>query len=237
MNYKEPIIRNVDDLMGKKKAVSKKRNAPYLPDNPLMCLVISRTGGGKTNVVLEMILQGILPFDELIVYSKTLDQPKLAFLRANIQEAEKKGKRRIGTFVDNENDLPSPESLDPKKKKLVLFDDVLEENQDKKMSKYYTRGRHVGCNVVFAAQSFFNIKKSAIRTNANYLMLFKNIPKGDIQNLSRLYCPDISVKEFERFYYSGTKKDHSFVTVDLEKNVDNGCYKHGFTKIFNPRCM
>jgi len=82
MNCKEPVIRNVDDLMGKKKKVNKKRNAPYLPDNPFMCLVIAKTGGGKSNVIIEMILQGILQFDEIIVYSKTLDQPKLAFLRA-----------------------------------------------------------------------------------------------------------------------------------------------------------
>jgi len=118
-----------------------------------------------------------------------------------------------------------------------LFDDVLEQSQDKKMSKYYTRGRHAGCNVIFAAQSFFNIKKSAIRTNANYLMLFKNIPKGDIDNLARLYAPDLSVKEFRKFYYAGTKVDHSFVTMDLEKNVDNGCYKHGFTKVIDPRSL
>lgn len=232
----EPTIINLDDVVNKKKN-KHKRNAPFLPDNPFLALVVGKSGSGKTNVIINAIMQNMIPFDEIIVYSKTLEQPKLAYLAENIRQAEKKTKTKIGTFVDNEAELPAPQDLDPKKKKVVLFDDVLEEAQGGKMSMYYTRGRHVCCNVIFAAQGFFRLKKSAIRENCNYILLFKNISKGDIQQIGRLYAPDISIKQFEKFYYSGTKAPHSFVSMDLEKSVENGSYKHGFTKVVDPRTL
>lgn len=241
----EPVIGNFDDIVNKGKKSKKRppKNAPFLPSYPLMGIIVAKTGSGKTNNLMWMIAGDgngkppMIYWDKIMLYSKTLDQDKYAWLIQNVKAVERKTKQQIGIFTDQESELPTPEQLDPKFKHLLILDDVLEEKQGNLMSRYFTRGRHVNCDVIFCSQSFFDMKKGAIRQNATYLQLFKGISPGDIQNIARLYAPDVSVKEFKRFYDIGTQEDHSFVSVLLNKSIKNGAYRHGFTKVVDPRSL
>jgi hypothetical protein len=52
------------------------------------------------------------------------------------------------------------------------------------IGNYFVYGRHNNINIIYLAQSYFQLPKKSIRDNANYLILFP-LGKSDINSLYR----------------------------------------------------
>ena len=78
------------------------------------------------------------------------------------------------------NNLPEPEEIG--KGSVIIFDDMLTEKQDK-IANFFLRGRHRDISCFFLSQAYNKIpKKSGIRENFNFLVLFKQ----DLVNLRQI---------------------------------------------------
>ena len=74
-------------------------------------------------------------------------------------------------FFESASDVVDPRELSPDKKKLMVFDDLRLERQNK-CKAYYTRGRRSNVDCFYLAQNYFRLPRQTIRENANFICLF-----------------------------------------------------------------
>ena len=109
--------------------------------------------------------------------------------------------------------LPEPEEI--VKGSLIIFDDILTETQEK-IANFFLRGRHRDISCFYLSQAYTKIpKKSGIRENFNYLILFRQ----DLVNLRQIYTEYVTDFSFEKFRQMCAicwKEQHGFLVIYFE---------------------
>lgn len=137
-------------------------------------------------------------------------------------------------FFETEDDVPDPGDLSKDNKNLMIFDDLILSKQNK-IEAYYTRGRHSNVDCVYLSQNYFMLPRRTIRENANLFILFKQ----DLKNMNFLYsdhvASDMSKEEFREFCRQvWSSKEHSFITIDMSSDPNNGKYRKNFDEFYIP---
>lgn len=74
-------IKNIDEFSSDNKS-KEKRHSAILP-NYLRCIIAGPSGCGKTNLLISLIeSEHGIKFENLYIYSKTLEQPKYKYLES-----------------------------------------------------------------------------------------------------------------------------------------------------------
>jgi hypothetical protein len=200
----------------------KSRHGILFP-NTVRSLILGSSGCGKTNLIYFLLVnENGLRFENLYIYSKTLEQPKYQLLKRIINEID-----GVNIFTFFENDaVISPENVLPNS--VFIMDDVIGEQQNI-IREYFSRGRHNKVDIFYLAQSYSKVPKQLIRDNANLIVLFKQ----DETNLKHVYnehCSgDMSYTEFKHFCVTCWNRDRfSFVVICKDSERDNGRYRLGF---------
>lgn len=199
------------------------RHGDLFPGN-VRALILGSSSAGKTNVLLNLLVhENGLRFENLYIYSKSLYQPKYQYLfnlLKNIQD--------IGVEAyENGDKVVQPNEA--KENSIFIFDDVINEKQDK-IASYYSMGRHRNVDSIYLAQSYAKVPKHLIRDNANMIVLFKQ----DNLNLKHIYedyvSTDMTFNEFrdlcKNVWESG--QGRPFVVIIPEFPLNNGRYRNGF---------
>lgn len=119
-------IRNIDDSVSDGISTTY-RHSELLPDS-IRCLIIGKSGCGKTNLLLSLIESPLgINFENLYLISKTLSQPKYKYLESLLESIE-----GVGFFKYLSPDQMIAASK-VKPNSLVIYDDVI---CDKKPRKY-----------------------------------------------------------------------------------------------------
>lgn len=199
------------------------KHGALFPNN-MRVIICGPSGCGKTNALLSLLLDPHgLKFENIYIYSKTLEQPKYQLLQ-NVCHAVKD----LGyhTFHDN-SDVIAPNEA--KLNSVIIFDDVSCEKQDN-IRLYFTLGRHRSIDCFYLGQTYSKIPKQLIRDNTNMLILFKQ----DDLNLRHVYddhvAADMSWNVFKQMCHSCWNfEKYSFLLIDNESdNVNGGRYRRGF---------
>ena len=191
--------------------------------NILRCGIFGPSGSGKSNALLTILVH-VKPYTNLYLCSKTTYQDKYRLLDELIQNYNKKRRKGKIKFkpISNTTDLPQPEDIE--EGSTVIFDDILTENQTN-VANFFLRGRHRGISCFYLSQAYVKIpKKSGIRENFNYLILFRQ----DLVNLRQLYneyITDFSFDKFRQLCNHCWRQPFGFLVID----VDGKCkYKNKF---------
>lgn len=197
------------------------RHGPLLP-NTIRCIVCGPSNCGKTNVVFSLLTDPKgLRFENLYVFSKSLQQPKYVLLSQIMRSVPE-----VGYFTfDNSEDVPSPETA--KENSVMVFDDVACDSQDQ-MRAYFSMGRHKSVDCFYLSQSYTRVPKHLLRDNANLLLLFRQ----DDLNLKHVYDEhvnsDMSFTQFKNLCTDCWNKDRfSFVVVCKDFDLNAGRYRCG----------
>lgn len=186
---------------------------------PFRIGIIGRTGGGKTNELLNLIRMFSNPkgtFKDLIIYCRNKSEPLYDYVLEKIPDA------KFIEVSDESNILPI-DSLE--EQTLVVFDDLLPLMTDKavvkKVADYFIRGRKQGgvngVSMVFLSQNFFGIPK-IVRQQLNYVILKKINSNRDLSTiLSEFPLGDIDIKQLKNIYASTSKGIESSLMIDLNK--------------------
>lgn len=200
-----------------------KRQGPDLPQN-IRCIVAGGSSSGKTNLVLSLILSAHgLSFENLYVFSKTLNQPKYEFLRKVMKGVPE---IRFKEFSDGSQMGEIPHNT------LILADDIAMDSQFEKFSKIvFSRGRHFGLNVFLLVQSYAQTQKHMVRDNTNLVIVFRT----DTLNLKLLHrdsASELPFNVFERISNRAWEKEFNFLCIDKTLGTNNGKYRINFTDYF-----
>ena len=158
-------VKNFDDLV--KDDLKVKRHGNLLPSS-IRALVCGPSNCGKTNSVLALLTHpNGIRFENVYVFSKSLNQSKYTFLERLLSSV-----KGIGYFKFNEHEqVISPDEVKPNS--VFLFDDLVGIKNLNHIRSYFCMGRHKLVDCFYLCQTYACIPKHLIRDNTNFLILFK----------------------------------------------------------------
>jgi len=131
---------------------------------PMRCLIIGSSGSGKTNLLCNIIIKYWIPYENLYIYTKNIEQP----IYESIKEVFAK-LNNVEVYITNE-DIISVDECKPDS--LVVFDDYILDKQDR-IKEYFIRSRSKNISLIYVSQNYSLLDLKAIRTNCNFLIIFK----------------------------------------------------------------
>lgn len=198
------------------------RHSELLP-NSIRCLVCGPSGCGKTNLLLTLLLEPKgLVFENIYLYSKSLNQPKYVFLSKVFSRVPEVN---FFTFSDKTEVTTPEETLN---NSIIIFDDVSMEDQEP-IRLHFSMGRHKGLDCFYLCQTYSKIPKQLVRDNANFIILFKQ----DEMNLKHAYDDhvntDMSWDTFLNMCRACWNKKYGFLVINKDAEMNTGGrYRRGF---------
>lgn len=198
-----------------------RRHGSVLP-NTIRCIICGPSNCGKTNVLISLLESPHgARFENVYVYSKSLQQPKYRYLEQVLEPMSEIGYR---AFSDSRDVLPPGEALPDS---IFVFDDVACDKQDT-IREYFAMGRHSNIDCFYLCQTYAKIPKHLIRDNANLLILFRQ----DGTNLKHVYNDhvntDMTYEEFCALCRECWQRKYGFLVIDKDSELRNGRYRRGF---------
>lgn len=219
-------VGNIDERTARN-SLKKKRHSELLPNN-LRCIIAGPSGCGKTNMLISLIeSEHGLKFENIYLYSKTLDQEKYKYLCEMLRPI-----KEIGCYTFTASDkIIEPNQIE--KNSLIVFDDVINDRGINKtvVRNIFTLGRHRSLDVVYIVQSYTKLSKHLIRDNCNFVMLFRQ----DDLNLRHVYndfgvSADMNFNQFRTFCIECWRKPFGFACISLEHEFNKGRYRKNFNE-------
>ena len=103
----------------------------FMPKDTFRMLICGNSGSGKTYLLYHMLIEPLLYFDEIHLYTKNLDQEKYQNLMNKMNEMSRTVDYDIMN-VSNDRIIPINDTDYEDNQKLVIFDDyVCEKIRDK----------------------------------------------------------------------------------------------------------
>lgn len=218
-------IKNFDELV--QQNVRERRHGDLLPSS-VRAVFCGPSNCGKTNALLTLITHpNGLRFENVYVYSKSLNQPKYKFLKRLLEIVKGVG---YFPFADHEQVI-KPE--DTKPNSIMIFDDVACEKQDN-MRAFFCMGRHRDVDCFYLCQTYARIPKHLVRDNTNLVVLFRQ----DEMNLKHIYDDhvntDMTYTQFKDLcLVCWNESKYGFVVIDKDRELNEGRYRKGFDCFIN----
>lgn len=215
-------MRDLDDIMSSN--CSKPRRHSTLLPSSIRCIIAGPSNCGKTNLLISLIeSENGLSFENIYVYSKTLEQDKYKYLEHLL-----KPMKNIGFYKFSSSD----QVIHPSKTRqnsIIIFDDVICEKNQENIKSFYCLGRHRNIDCFYLTQTYARVSKHMIRDNCNFVILFKQ----DDMNLRHVFddmgiACDMKYNEFKQFCWACWGEKYGFAVIDLDSDVNNGRYRKGF---------
>lgn len=218
-------IQNYDEIISSSDGPKQRRHSELLP-NTIRSIIAGPSNCGKTNLLVSLIeSEHGLKFENIYIYSKTLNQDKYKYLRSLVESVD-----GMGFYAFSSSDqVIAPSEAKPNS--IFIFDDVICDKNQENMKNFYCLGRHYGTDVFYLTQTFTKVTKHLIRDNCNFLILFRQ----DEMNLRHVFndysvASDMKFDEFSTFCHSCWKEKYGFAVIDLESDPNNGRYRKGFNQ-------
>ena len=180
----------------------------YSTDHPYRILIIGGSGSGKTNTLLNLINEQN-DIDKIYLYARDLSEPKYEYLIKKCEDAGIKHVNNPNAFIQCSNTMDDVyENINEynpirKRKKLIVFDDMIEDIMTNKkfqsiIKELFIRCRKLNISLVFITQSDFSVPKD-VRLNSTHLIMKMNNRK-EWQNIAIDHSADIDYKDFIKIY-------------------------------------
>lgn len=198
---------------------------------PLRCLIVGSSGSGKTNLLLNFIydMKGV-PFKNLYVFSRSINQPAYKQLHNYYEKLEHKLGKTVARFFSTCDELIPLDECEVNS--LVVFDDCLLDSQSK-IKDYFIRGRHKGISCIYLSQSYGRVDMQVIRNNVNMLCAFNQNKHYTKRIYDDFVGSDMTYVAFENLCKVCWSKPHGFITIEMNKKPHKGKYKCLLNKVLN----
>jgi hypothetical protein len=229
MTYTNIEFKNYDNVV---KQGNYKNKHPLAPQWPFRVLMVGGSASGKTNVLMNFLLNNLLYYDKLFLYSTSLDQPKYKYLIDTITDLCNENELNLSDVLftaSSVDEIVNLDTLDPSKQNLVVFDDMLIEKDQGVFCQYFVRSRHYNCSCFYLSQSYFATPK-LIRQNSTHFMLWKTNGKN-LDHITNELAGSMEVAEFKRLFKQITGEPYQFVFIDPFNKVPKLRFRKGLDQI------
>ncbi|KYM97335.1 hypothetical protein ALC62_11979 [Cyphomyrmex costatus] len=218
-------VTNFDGKVQTNKEMRKHGN--MLPSS-IRAIICGPSNCGKKNVLISLLESpNGVRFENVYVYSKSLQQPKYRYLENLLAPIEE---INYFTFSNNSEIIPPSEGLP---NSIFIFDDVACDKKDA-IRDYFAMGRHANVDCFYLCQTYAKIPKHLIRNNANLLILFKQ----NGTNLKRVYNDhvntDMPYEDFCDLCRKCWQQKYGFLVIDKDSALANGRYRKGYNDFAVP---
>lgn len=173
-------------------------------DLPFRGLVCCGSGGGKSNLVMNLLFLMNKTFHKIIICTKA-EEPLYTYLKDKIKDVE----------IYYQGQIPEFEKLD-KQNGLVIFDDLCLDKDQSKIGEMFIRGRKLNYSMIYISQSFYQTPK-LIRQNCNYIWLGRGLMKRDLNTILSEFALGLEKNELESMYNDLTRECMNFMMIDFNK--------------------
>ena len=180
-----------------------------MPDDIFRMLMCGNSGSGKTNLLLHMLIEPLLYYDEIYLYAKNLEQNKYQYLLKIMDTISEKAGYDVLT-VSNDKIIPINDLDYEDNQKLVIFDDYICEKNQNKIVDYFLQGRYKNCSVIYLSQSFYKTPND-IRINCSHYCVF-DFPSSRDRNMMSSEL-GVDKEQFKK----ATKKSISFCMLPNQR--------------------
>lgn len=236
-------IQNMDKFVEQyvPKKCHKNKN-PLAPQHPFRLLAIGPTGGGKTNIIVDLVINHLC-FDKIYIYATDLEDEKYLATIALFESLNKQYKELNETdediieYSDSLNGI-EVKQFNPEKQNLVIFDDMVTESKknQKIINDLFIAGRKTpNCSLIYQTQSIFDTP-DLLRKQASMLVLLDVNDEGEINEIAKRYRTGITFQEFKELYYKCISQKYGFMVVDRKVPVGDPLkYRCGFDQLWIPK--
>jgi len=174
---------------------------------PFRAIICTASGGGKTNLLMNILYEFNNTFHKIIVITKA-EEPLYDKLKEKLKD-------EVDIHYDGKTlDATSLPKLEKNENGLIVYDDMVL-SQDKSIGEMFIRARKLGYSSIFISQSYFQISK-LIRQNCNYIWLGRGILDRDLKMIISEYSINIDKDRLIHIYHHITSKKMYFMLIDLD---------------------
>lgn len=179
---------------------------------PFRSIIIGASGSMKSNLVLNLLRVFDGTFNRVELYCRCKDEPLYRFLEHKLDDENFKIYESLEHL--NKQDLNKYYNKD--EQTLVIFDDLVLETNQSKISELYIRGRKLNVSCIYLTQKYFQVPKT-IRGQTSYIFLKKISGKGDLRRILSETSLGASPEQLYGMYqYCLQDSPQSFLLIDLE---------------------
>ena len=207
-----------------------------VPKLPLRSVILSPSGGGKTVLLTNLILNVYRDcFERIYVFSPSIhvDSTWIAVkdYQENIMKVKETQKDKLYFDTYNPEDLQNiintqhqliihmkKQNLNKLYSILIIIDDHADDPKFSRHSKLlhalFTRGRHSSISTIVSTQKFTAVAQ-IIRVNATCLFVYRLRNNKDLACFLDEVSGTVGRKELLEMYYLATKEPYSFLYINL----------------------
>ena len=187
----------------------------HLMKIPFRACIIGGSGSGKTTLVLELVHRANDTFGLIVLCVKNADEPLYNFLKSKLKPEQ--------LHIYENGEIPPLEKYAKEETQiLMIFDDLVNEKNQKPIIEWFIRGRKLaeGVSMIYLSQSYFQMPKT-IRIQCNYIMLKKLSSTKDLKAILRDFSLGLEPEELMTLYKYATEDKKDFLMVDMETEAEN----------------
>ena len=223
------VVENVYTRKDIKKFLPKYDNPNYdfhHIKTPFMGAIVASTGGGKTNLLCNLIRAMNNTFDKIYVATQE-QEPLYEYLKDKLKDGisivyDLKDMPDLTKFKENSKDSQF----------LFVFDDQNKVKDQNYIETCYKRARKLGISCLYLSQSFYDIP-IFIRKNLHYLLLLKIAGTRDLKSILQTFNLGMDVQQLLKLYKTSTQEPFNFLKIDLKTNDDNKKFSHNWNEFFD----
>ena len=118
----------------------------FMPHRCYRMLISGKSGCGKTNTVLHMLIQPLIYYEKIYMYSKNREQEKYALLSKTLERIAEVNKIPVDKIFHSSNEEIIPiNEMEDRNQKVVIFDVYVCEKYQNDIINYFIQGRHKNC--------------------------------------------------------------------------------------------
>lgn len=199
------------------------------PQTPCRILISAPTGGGKTNLLLNLIYD-MLPWSSLYIYAKDINEPKYQELREACDGANE---IKPFNYVFASENIVNVDELDSSEHNLIIFDDFVTDKESiPKITSLFVRGRKKNATIIYLTQSYYATPK-IIRLQCNHFCIFKPSDDREIGELHKNHNCGMKRQDFLVMFHEATSTPYSFFYLDINNPERNLQCRKNFTGKLN----
>ena len=126
--------------------------------------------------------------------------------------------------------LPDIEKMDKEKQKLIIFDDLVNEKDQKTICEAFIRLRKKNASLCYLTQSYYAVPK-LIRNNLTYIIIKQLSSLKNLTMIMREYSLGVNKTDMKEMYDDSTRDKQGFLMLDLEGDKDKK-FRSGFNEYY-----